>query len=97
MMQDEKMNVEDVDALLKKTLQLSEEDIRGDAAEKHKSTIKFVLCAVICLLEILVFFALKGWEGIGANTPIFVGLAGFFGGYCFKDGWVQIWKWWNYS
>ena len=81
MLQNEKMNVEDVDALLKKTLQLSEEDIRGDAGEKQKSTIKFILCAVTCLLEILVFFALNGRDGIGICMPIYVGLAAFFGGY----------------
>lgn len=81
MLQTEKMNVGDVDALLKQTLQLTEEENQSEEADKQKGAIIYIVCAVICVIEVLVLFALKGWTGIGICMPTFVLLSVFFGGY----------------
>lgn len=80
--QTDRINVTDVNAMLKQTLQMSEEENKAFEIRKKKAIRNYVLCLVIAALEVGLLLM---WNGSGENMGIsmmtFVLLAVFFGGY----------------
>lgn len=77
----QKLDVTEVDALLKQTLQLSEEKKKALYQERRKNILPYFVCLGIGLFEVLVLYLWRGMQGIGVCLPTIMAMAAGFGMY----------------